>query len=70
MTKKYFISSNGKKRRVKNKRNYKPDDIRKKIMEINARFHKTIKNIINENLIKKVGSKELFDFIPQSFICF
>ena len=63
-TKKYFIASNGKKKRVKKKRKFKPDDIRKKIK---ARFHKIIKNIINENL-KKAGSKELFDFIPQSFI--
>ena len=63
-TKQYFIASNGKKKRVKKKRKYKPDDIRKKIK---ARFHKIIKNIINENL-KKAGSKELFDFIPQSFI--
>ena len=63
-TKKYFIDSDGKKKRVKKKRKFKPDDIRKKIK---ARFHKTIKNIINENL-KKAGSKELFDFLPQSFI--
>ena len=63
-TKKYFIASNGKKKRIKKKRKYKPDDIRKKIK---ARFHKAIKNIINENL-KKAGSQELFDFISQSFI--
>ncbi len=63
-TKKYFVAPNGKKKRVKKKRKFKPDDIRKKIK---ARFHKTIKNIINENL-KKVGSKELFDFLPQCFI--
>ena len=63
-TKKYFYSENGKRKRVKKKRKFKPDDIRKKIK---ARFHKTIKNIINENL-KKAGSKELFDFLPQCFI--
>ena len=63
-TKKYFVAENGKKKRVKKKRKFKPDDIRKKIK---ARFHKTIKNIINENL-KKAGSKELFDFLPQCFI--
>ena len=63
-TRKYFIDSNGKKKRMKRKRKYKPDDIRKKIK---ARFHKLIKNIINENL-KKAGSTELFDFIPQCFI--
>ena len=64
ITKKYFIAPNGKKKRIKKKRKFKPDDIRKKIK---ARFHKMIKNIINENL-KKAGSKELFDFIPQTFI--
>ena len=63
-TKKYFIAPNGKKKRVKKKRKFKPDDIRKKIK---ARFHKTFKNIINENL-KKAGSKLLFDFLPQCFI--
>ena len=62
--KKYFILTNGKKKRMKKKRKFKPDDIRKKIK---ARFHKIIKNIINENL-KKAGSKEFFDFLPQSFI--
>ena len=63
-TKKYFLASNGKKKRVKKKRKFKPDDIRKKIK---ARFHKTLKNILNDNL-KKAGSKELFDFLPQCFI--
>jgi len=63
-TKKYFVTENGKRKRVKKKRKFKPDDIRKKIK---ARFHKTFKNIINENL-KKAGSKELFDFLPQCFI--
>ena len=63
-TKKYFIASNGRKKKVKKKRKFKPDDIRKKIK---SRFHKLIKNIINENL-KKAGSQELFDFMPQSFI--
>ena len=58
------MAENGKKKRVKKKRKFKPDDIRKKIK---ARFHKTFKNIINENL-KKAGSKELFDFLPQCFI--
>ena len=50
--------------RLKHKRKYKPDDIRKKIK---ARFHKSIKNIINENL-RRVGSKHLFSFLPQIFI--
>ena len=63
-TKKYFVLPNGKKRRIKKKRKFKSDDIRKKIK---SRFHKTLKNIINENL-KKVGSKKFFDFLPQCFI--
>ena len=50
--------------KLKHKRKYKPDDIRKKIK---ARFHKSIKNIINENL-KRAGSKKLFTFLPQIFI--
>ena len=50
--------------RLRHKRKYKPDDIRKKIK---ARFHKSIKNIINENL-KQSGSKHIFSFLPQIFI--
>ena len=50
--------------RLKHKRKYKSDDIRKKIK---SRFHKSIKNIINENL-RKAGSKKLFTFLPQFFI--
>ena len=63
-TKKYFVLPNGKKRRIKKKRKFKSDDIRKKIK---SRFHKTLKNIINENL-KNAGSKKFFDFLPQCFI--
>ena len=63
--KKYMKRVKRKKEKMRKKRKFKPDDIRKKIK---SRFHKTIKNIINENL-KKAGSKELFDFLPQSFIC-
>jgi hypothetical protein len=48
----------------RHKRKYKPDDIRKKIK---ARFHKSIKNIVNENL-RQAGSKYLFSFLPQIFI--
>ncbi len=50
--------------KLKHRRKYKPDDIRKKIK---ARFHKSIKNIINENL-RRAGSKHLFSFLPQIFI--
>ena len=50
--------------KLNHKRKYKPDDIRKKIK---ARFHKSIKNIINDNL-RKAGSKYLFSFLPQIFI--
>ena len=63
-TKKYCIMPNGKRRRVKKKRKYKSDDIRKKIK---SRFHKTLKNIINEKL-KEAGSLKLFDFLPQCFV--
>ena len=50
--------------KLKHRRKYKPDDIRKKIK---ARFHKSIKNIINDNL-KRAGSKYFFSFLPQIFI--
>ena len=60
----YYIDENGKIKKQKKKRKFKPDDIRKKIK---ARFHKVIKNIVNSKL-KKAGSKKLFDFLPQSFI--
>ena len=55
---------NKKKEKLKKKRKFKPDDIRKKIK---ARFHKAFKNVINEKL-KISGSKEFFDFLPQSFV--
>ena len=60
----YVTESNGNKKKEKKQRKFKPDDIRKKIK---VRFHKKIKNIINENL-KKAGSTELFSFLPQYFI--
>ena len=55
--------NNEKKENTKS-RKYKPDDIRKKIK---SRFHKTLKNIINIKL-EDAGSKEIFDFLPQSFV--
>ena len=64
ITNKYITSSDGSQKREKKARKYKPDDIRKKIK---VRFHKKIKNIINENL-KKAGSIKLFSFLPQSFL--
>lgn len=48
---------------TKIKKKYNLENIRKRIK---TQFHKTMKKIINENLIK-VGSKEIFDFLPQSF---
>ena len=63
-TKQYYVMPNGKKRRVKRKRKFKSDDIRKKIK---SRFHKTLKNIVND-MLKKGGSKKLFDFLPQCFL--
>ena len=64
MTKKYNIMPDGKKRKIKKMRKFKSDDIRKKIK---SRFHKTLKDLINERL-KKAGSIKLFDFIPHYFI--
>ena len=63
-TKEYYISEDGRKKRVKKKRKYKADIIRKKIK---SRFHKTIKTIINDNL-KSCGSKMYFDCLPQCFV--
>ena len=54
----------GKIKKSKKKRKYKPDDVRKKIK---SKFHKSIKNVINENL-QKARSKKLFDFFPQYFL--
>ena len=54
----------GKIKKIKKKRKFKPDDVRKKIK---SKFHKSIKNIININL-KQAGSKKLFDFFPQYFL--
>ena len=61
---KYYLNENGRKRREKKGRKYKPDDIRKKIK---VKFHKTLKLLININL-KKAGSKKFFNFLPQSFV--
>ena len=64
ITKKYFISESGKKKVIQKKRKFKCDNIHKKIK---SRFHKTLKNILNDNL-KRAGSKLLFTFLPQCFI--
>ena len=47
------------------KRKENADNIRKKIK---SRFLKYLRNIINERL-KAAGSKKLFKFLPQKFIC-
>ena len=52
------------KKKMKMKRKFKPDDIRKKIK---ARFHKTLKSTLNALLVK-AGSKKVFDFLPQCFV--
>ena len=62
--KKYYLDHNGKRKRTKKGRKYKSDDIRKKIK---VKFHKALKNTINEKL-KKAGSKKFFTFLPQIFI--
>ena len=63
-TKKYYLDENGKRRKVRKCRKYKPDDIRKKIK---VKIHKTLKIIINNNL-KKAGSQKFFRYLPQMFI--
>ena len=62
--KKYYLDHNGKRKRTKKERKYKSDDIRKKIK---VKFHRALKNTINEKL-KKAGSKKFFTFLPQIFI--
>ena len=52
-------------KRQRRARKYKPDDIRKKIK---ARFHKTLRKALNEQL-KNAQSAILFDFLPQCFLC-
>ena len=61
---KYYLNEQGRRRREKKGRKYKPDDIRKKIK---VKFHKTLKLIINNNL-KAAGSKKFFKYFPQSFV--
>ena len=51
--------------KIKKKRKFKPDEIRKKIK---SRFHKSLKNIINLKL-KNAGSQEFFGPLPQCFLC-
>ena len=63
-TKKYYVDNKGKKRKERKKRKYKTDNIRKKIK---VKFHKTLKNIINNNL-KRAGSKKFFKFLPNIFM--
>lgn len=53
------------KKKEKIKRKQRSDEIRKKIK---SRFLKSLKNRMNENLIR-VNSEKLFDFLPQCFIC-
>jgi len=51
--------------KIKKKRKFKPDEIRKKIK---SRFHKSLTNIINLKL-KNAGSQEFFGPLPQCFLC-
>ena len=55
----------GKKRKNIYQRKQNSDNIRKKIK---SRFLKSLKTVINLKL-KKAGSKYIFTFLPQSFIC-
>ena len=63
-TKIMMKDKSGKLKKIKKRRKFKPDNIRKKIK---ARFHKDLRRIINYKL-KKSGSSQLFDLLPQSFI--
>ena len=63
-TKIMMKDKSGKLKKLKKRRKFKPDNIRKKIK---ARFHKDLRKIINTKL-KKSGSSQLFDLLPQSFI--
>ena len=57
-------NGNTNQKKKKKKRKFKPDDIRKKIK---ARFHKTLKTILNKYLLCG-GSQMVFDFLPQCFL--
>ena len=63
-TKIMMKDKSGKMKKIRKRRKFKPDNIRKKIK---ARFHKDLRKIINSKL-KKSGSSQLFDLLPQSFI--
>ena len=63
-TRKYFINENGKKRRTALERKNNKDLIRKKIK---LKFHKDLKNLINNNLVK-CQSEKIFEFLPQCFL--
>lgn len=64
ISKKYIRKENGGIKKEKKKRKFKCDNIYKKIK---SRFHKALKNIINQNL-KNAGAQQLFYYIPQCFI--
>ena len=63
-TKEMIKDENGKIKKKKKRRKFKPDNIRKKIK---AKFHKDLKNTINKKL-KEANSKKLFELLPQNFI--
>ena len=63
-SKEMVIDENGKMKKKKKRRKFKPDNIKKKIK---ARFHKDLKMIINRKL-KQAGSQKLFELMPQNFI--
>ena len=56
--------NNGKLKKMKKRRKFKPDNIRKKIK---SRFHKDLKLRLNK-ILKESGSEKLFDLFPQNFI--
>lgn len=63
-SKEMVIDENGKMKKKKKRRKFKPDNIKKKIK---ARFHKDLKITINKRL-KQAGAQKLFELMPQNFI--
>lgn len=63
-SKEMILDENGKMKKKKKRRKFKPDNIKKKIK---ARFHKDLKFTINKRL-KQAGAQKLFELMPQNFI--
>ena len=66
MEKFLHLNEQGRRRREKKARKYKPDDIRKKIK---VKFHKTLKLIMNNNLKKLIQNQSVSDEIILNTLC-